>query len=164
MPKEIERKFLVARDDWRTEAGPGRRFQQAIVFSEAARTLRVRIVDDRHATLTIKVGIDGSSMSRHEFEYEVPLSDAEELLKLASGNTVSKMRYEVPRGGHIWEIDVYGGNLEGLVVAEVEMASEDEQPELPSWLGRELTGDKRFSNQALAEGSLGENWHDGLPD
>jgi CYTH domain-containing protein len=164
MPKEIERKFLVADDSWRAEAGPGRRFQQAIVLSETARTLRVRTVDDRHATLTIKVGIDGSNMSRHEFEYEVPISDARELLELASGNIISKMRYEVPRGGYIWEIDVYGGNLEGLVVAEVEMKSEDERPELPSWLGRELTGDRRFSNQALAEGSLGENWRDGLQD
>jgi CYTH domain-containing protein len=110
------------------------------------------------------VGIDGSSMSRHEFEYEVPLADALELLKLASGNTISKTRYEVPRGGHVWEVDVYGGTLDGLVVAEVEMKGEDEKPELPSWLGRELTGDRRFSNQALAEGSLGENWRDGLQD
>jgi CYTH domain-containing protein len=164
MPKEIERKFLVASNDWQAEAGSGRSFQQAIVFSERARTLRVRIVDDKHATLTIKVGIDGSTMSRHEFEYELPIADGQELLKLASGNTISKMRYEVPRGGHVWEIDVYGGELEGLVVAEVEMRSEDETPELPSWLGRELTGDRRFSNQALAEGSLGENWRDGLQD
>jgi CYTH domain-containing protein len=164
MPKEIERKFLVASNDWQAEAGSGRRFQQAIVFSETARTLRIRIVDDSHATLTIKVGIDGSTMSRHEFEYEVPISDSGELLDLANGNIISKMRYEVPRGGHIWEIDVYEGDLEGLVVAEVEMKSEDERPDLPSWLGRELTGDRRFSNQALAEGSLGENWRDGLQD
>jgi CYTH domain-containing protein len=117
MPKEIERKFLVASDEWRSEAGSGRHFQQAIVFSETGRTLRVRIADDSHATLTIKFSINGSAMSRHEFEYEIPLADGQELLKLASGNTISKMRHEVPRGGHIWEIDVYDGKLDGLVVA-----------------------------------------------
>lgn len=164
MPKEIERKFLVVGEDWRKEAGPGRRFQQAIVFSQGDRTLRVRLVDGSKATLTLKIGIEGSTMSRHEFEYDVPQAEGEELLRLANGNTISKTRYEVPRGGHVWEIDVYDGLLVGLVVAEVEMKSEDETPELPSWLGRELTGDKRFSNQALAEGSLGDNWRDGLQD
>jgi len=162
MPKEIERKFLIASDDWRREAREGRRFQQAIVFSEGPRTLRVRISAGKHATLTIKVGIDGSTMSRHEFEYQVPVADAEELLALANGNTISKTRYEVSHGDHVWEIDVYDGKLEGLVVAEVEMKSEDEKPLLPAWLGRELTGDKRFSNQALAQGSLGANWRDAL--
>jgi CYTH domain-containing protein len=164
MPKEIERKFLVTSDDWRVEAGSGKSFQQAIVFSQGDRTLRVRIVDGKKATLTLKIGIDGSTMSRHEFEYEVAYAEGEELLRLANGNTISKTRYEVPRGGHVWEIDVYNGSLAGLVVAEVEMKSEEENPELPAWLGRELTGDKRFSNQALAEGSLGDNWRDGLQD
>lgn len=164
MPKEIERKFLVASDDWRKEVDSGRRFQQAVIFSQGDRTLRIRTVDDKHARLTVKIGIDGSTMSRHEFEYEVPIADAEELLKLAHGNTISKTRYEVARNNHVWEIDVYEGRFEGLVVAEVELKSEDEKPELPSWLGRELTGDRRFSNQALAEGSLGENWRDGLQD
>jgi CYTH domain-containing protein len=164
MPKEIERKFLVASDDWRREAKPGKRFQQAVVFAHGDRTLRIRTVDDREARLTLKIGITGSDMSRHEFEYEVPITDAEELLKLANGNTISKTRYDVLRGDHIWEVDVYDGDLEGLVVAVVEMKSEDDKPELPAWLGRELTGDKRFSNQALAEGSLGDNWRDGLQD
>ena len=164
MPMEIERKFLVASDDWRKEVNSGRRFQQAVVFSQGDRTLRVRTVDGKQARLTLKIGVEGSKMSRHEFEYDVPIADAEELLKLASGNTISKTRYDIPYGNHIWEIDVYDGNLEGLVVAEVEMKSEDENPELPSWLGRELTGDRRFSNQALAEGSLGESWRDGLQD
>lgn len=162
MPKEIERKFLVAGDDWRAESGPGRRFEQAIVFSSGDRTVRIRMVDGDKASLTMKIGIDGSAMSRHEFEYAVPASDAAELLKLAHGNRISKTRHEVVRGDYIWEIDVYEGKLEGLVVAEVELKSEDDKPPLPSWLGRELTGDKRFSNQALAEGSLGDNWRDGL--
>ena len=164
MPMEIERKFLVASDDWRKEVNSGRSFKQAVIFANGDRTLRIRTVDDKQARLTLKIGVDGSQMSRHEFEYEVPIADAEELLKLANGATISKTRYDIPRGDHIWEIDVYDGALEGLVVAEVEMKSEDEKPERPSWIGRELTGDKRFSNQALAEGSLGENWRDGLQD
>lgn len=162
MPKEIERKFLVARDDWRTEAASGKHFRQAIIFAQADRSLRVRMIDGERATLTVKIGING--MSRHEFEYDVPLADADELLNLANGNIISKTRYEIPRGDHVWEVDVYDGKLEGLVVAEVEMKSEDDRPEMPSWLGRELTGDRRFSNQALAEGSLGENWRDGIQD
>jgi len=164
MPKEIERKFLVVDDGWRKEAGSGRRFEQAIVFSSGDRTVRIRLVDGRKASLTMKIGIDGSAMSRHEFEYSVPVSDAEELLDLAHGNRISKTRYEVVRGEHVWEIDVYDGKLDGLTVAEVEMKSEDDKPPLPSWLGKELTGDNRYSNQALAEGSLGDNWRDGLQD
>mgnify|MGYP000494640998 CR=1 FL=1 len=164
MPREIERKFLVVNDDWRNEAGSGKRFEQAIVFSNGDRTVRIRVVDGQKASLTMKIGIGGSAMSRHEFEYSVPVSDAEELLNLAHGNRITKTRYEVARGDHVWEIDVYNGKLKGLVVAEVEMKSEDDKPALPSWLGRELTGDKRFSNQALAEGSLGDDWRDGLQD
>lgn len=162
MPKEIERKFLVASDNWQKKATSGRRMRQAIIFSEGNRSLRIRAIDGKKARLTLKIGING--ISRHEFEYEVPLSDAEELLELAHGRAIIKTRYEVPHGKHVWEIDVYEGDLKGLVVAEVEMKSEDEKPDLPSWLGREVTGDRRFSNQALAEGSLGVDWRDGLQD
>jgi CYTH domain-containing protein len=88
------------------------------------------------------------------------MKDAEELLALANGSTITKTRYEVKHARHVWDVDVYGGALEGLVVAEVEMKSEKEQPELPDWLGREVTGDPRYSNQALAEGSLPDNWRD----
>jgi adenylate cyclase len=162
MPKEIERKFLVANDDWRKEADSQKRMRQAIIFSDGDRSLRIRSIDDKEAKLTLKIGASG--LVRHEFEYDVPLADAEELLTLANGNTISKTRYDVPHADHVWEVDVYEGKLAGLVVAEVEMESEDEQPALPSWVGREVTGDRRFSNQALAEGSLGDNWRDGLQD
>ena len=162
MPKEIERKFLVVNDSWRKKADSGRRMRQAIIFSQGDRSLRIRAIDSKRARLTLKIAISG--MSRHEFEYDVPYSDAKEMLKLANGAAISKTRYEVPHGKHVWEVDVYDGALDGLVVAEVEMKSETENPELPTWLGRELTGDKRFSNQSLAEGSLGENWRDALPD
>lgn len=161
MAKEIERKFLVASDGWREKARKGKSFRQAIIFSEGNRTLRIRAIDREKARLTIKIGIDGH-LSRHEFEYDVPIEDAEELLALANGTTITKTRYEVKHARHVWEIDVYGGTLEGLVIAEVEIKSEKEEPELPDWLGREVTGDLRFSNQSLAEGSLGENWRHGL--
>lgn len=159
MAKEIERKFLVASDDWREKARMGKSFRQAIIFSEGNRTVRIRAIDRKRARLTIKIGINGH-LSRHEFEYDVPIKDAEELLALANGQAITKTRYEVKHARHVWEIDVYGGDLEGLVVAEVEMTSEKESPELPGWLGREVTGDPRYSNQALAEGSLPENWRD----
>jgi adenylate cyclase len=158
MAKEIERKFLVASDDWRQKAKLGKSFRQAVVFSEGNRMLRIRAIDRKKARLTIKIGISG--MTRHEFEYDVPIADAEELLELANGSMITKTRYDVKHAGHIWEVDVYGGALEGLVVAEVELKSEKDVPELPDWLGREVTDDKRFSNQALAEGSLPENWRD----
>lgn len=159
MAKEIERKFLVATDGWRPKARMGKSFRQAIIFSEGNRTIRIRAIDRKKARLTIKIGINGH-LSRHEFEYDVPMSDAEELLSMANGSMITKTRYEVKHAKHLWEIDVYGGDLEGLVVAEVEMKSEKEQPELPDWLGREVTGDNRYSNQSLAEGSLPENWRD----
>ena len=160
MPKEIERKFLVATEDWRKNARPGKRMRQAIIFADGNRSVRIRAIDRKKARLTLKIGISG--MSRHEFEYDVPMSEAEEMLALANGHAIDKTRYEVKHGKFVWEIDVYEGALEGLVVAEVEMKAETDQPELPAWLGREVTGDKRFSNQSLAEGSLGENWRDGL--
>ncbi|MBL0372031.1 CYTH domain-containing protein [Rhizobium sp. KVB221] len=160
MPKEIERKFLVATDDWRKKAGPGKRMRQAIIMSEDRRSLRIRAIDQKKARLTLKIGISG--MSRHEFEYDVPIDEAEELLTLANGTTIAKTRYEVKHGKFVWEVDVYEGALAGLVVAEVEMKSETDQPQLPPWLGQEVTGDKRYSNQSLAEGSLGENLRDGI--
>lgn len=159
MAKEIERKFLVASDGWREKARIGKSFRQAIIFSEGNRTVRIRAIDRKKARLTIKIGINGH-LSRHEFEYDVPMKDAEELLALANGHMITKTRYEVKHHRHVWEVDVYGGDLEGLVVAEVEMMSEKESPALPDWLGREVTGDSRYSNQALAEGSLPENWRD----
>lgn len=159
MPKEIERKFLVATDGWRQQARIGSRFRQAIVLSQDDRSARVRVIDDAEAKLTIKIG---TGMTRHEFEYPIPIDEARELLALASGTTIEKVRYQVAQAPHVWEIDVYEGVLAGLVVAEIELADEAEQPALPSWLGREVTGDHRFSNQALAEGSLGGNWRDAV--
>ena len=156
MPQEIERKFLVASDDWKRDAGPGQSLRQAIVFSEGDRILRIRLVEGKPARLTVKIGIDATR--RHEYEYPVPDEHAEELLRMANGTMISKTRYNIPHAGYVWEVDCYHGPLDGLVTAEVEMAGVDEDPAIPAWIGREVTGDRRFSNQALAEGSLGADW------
>ena len=151
MAKEIERKFLVASDSWREKAKLGKSFRQAIIFSEGNRTLRIRAIDRKKARLTIKIGINGH-LSRHEFEYDVPIKDAEELLALAHGSTITKTRYEVKHARHLWEVDVYDGAHRGLVIAEVELSSIHDEPELPNWVGREVTGESRYSNQSMALG------------
>ncbi|MBB4217375.1 CYTH domain-containing protein [Rhizobium sp. BK212] len=112
------------------------------------RSVRVRILDDRKAKLTIKIG--RSTITRDEFEYDIPIADAKELLQNAIGIVIEKTRYRVPHQGFVWEVDVFTGEHRGLVIAEVEMTAETDNPALPSWLGREVTGDFRYSNQALA--------------
>jgi adenylate cyclase len=148
MAKEIERKFLVASDGWRPDADAGSVFQQAYIVTMDDRSVRVRIADGITAQMTVKVG--RSAVMRDEFEYEIPLADAEGMIDLAVGIVIEKTRYRVPFRGFVWEVDVYAGALEGLVIAEVEMASEDDSPDLPDWIGREVTGERRFSNQYLA--------------
>jgi CYTH domain-containing protein len=156
MPKEIERKFLVDSDEWRKNADGGKKMRQAVILAEPDRSIRVRLIDGKKARLTLK--IDRNQISRHEFEYEIPMSDAREMLRLANGSAIIKTRYEVPYKGFVWEVDVYEGAFEGLVVAEVEMKSEKDKPPLPSWVGVEVSDDRRFSNRAIAEGSLGKDW------
>jgi CYTH domain-containing protein len=112
------------------------------------RSVRVRILDGRKARLTIKIG--RSTITRDEFEYDIPIAEAKELLQNAIGIVIEKTRYRVPYEGFVWEVDVFAGEHRGLVIAEVEMMSETDNPALPRWLGREVTGDFRYSNQALA--------------
>ncbi|KQT66154.1 MULTISPECIES: CYTH domain-containing protein [unclassified Aureimonas] len=148
---EIERRFLVETDDWRAAfaAGRGRSrvIRQIYLASDETRTIRIRIADGSAATLTIKLG---AGLSRGEFEYEIPLADAEELAKGALGTPIDKTRHDIPLGKHVVELDVYAGSLSPLVVAEIELAAEDEAVTLPSWLGREITGDPAYSNARLA--------------
>ncbi|QTK82397.1 Adenylate Cyclase [Agrobacterium tumefaciens] len=154
MAKEIERKFLVARGEWRNQVTRSMAFRQAYVASMEDRSVRVRIVDRRDATLTVKIG--ASALVRDEYEYAIPLEDAEELMQSAPGVVIEKTRHTVEHGGFTWEIDVFEGQYEGLVVAEVEMHDENADPDLPAWLGREVTGDRRFSNQSLAMDPQGD--------
>ncbi|MBB4480393.1 CYTH domain-containing protein [Rhizobium etli] len=148
MAKEIERKFLVRSDGWRSAVETKSVLKQGYIASMDDRSVRVRILDSRKARLTIKIG--RSAITRDEFEYDIPIADAEELLQNAIGIVIEKTRYRVPHQGFVWEVDVFAGEHRGLVIAEVEMAAETDNPALPSWLGREVTGDFRYSNQALA--------------
>ena len=152
MAKEIERKFLVATDGWRQNADKGIRLRQAYIVTMDDRSLRVRIHGNKRARLTVKIG--KSSLVRNEYEYDLPIDDAREVLTQAVGIVIEKRRYRVPYKGFTWEVDVYEGALEGLVVAEVEMKRETDLPDLPAWLGREITGDRRYSNQSLATEGL----------
>lgn len=146
---EIERKFLVQADAWRQTVGqdPGRYLCQAYLNRDPGRTVRVRI-DGGQAFLTIKGRSVGAT--RSEFEYAIPLADAQALLALADGPGVEKRRYRVPQAGLVWEIDEFLGANAGLVVAEIELAHEEQPFERPSWLGEEVTQDPRYFNSALA--------------
>ncbi|NRP22949.1 Inorganic triphosphatase [Ensifer adhaerens] len=154
MAKEIERKFLVASDGWREQADKGTQLRQAYVVTMDDRSVRVRIHGNKWARLTIKIG--KSALVRNEYEYDVSMDDAQEMLTQAVGVVIEKRRFRVPHKGFTWEVDVYEGALKGLVVAEVEMKRETDLPALPEWLGREITGDRRYSNQSLATDGLVE--------
>jgi adenylate cyclase len=145
---EIERKFLVASDEWRQQAEPGVRYRQGYLSAQPRATVRVRVAGER-AFLTVKG--EAAGLVRPEFEYAIPLPDAEAMLAgLCGGPLVEKTRYRVPHSGHIWEVDVFEGDNAGLVVAELELTHPDEPFARPPWLGREVTGDARYLNARLA--------------
>ncbi len=148
MAKEIERKFLVRSDVWRAHVSQASSFIQGYILSDTDRSVRVRIKDQTSATLTIKIGHVG--LTRDEFEYDISLDDAREMIEKSLGNIIEKTRYNVEYGGYLWEVDVFAGAHAGLVVAEVELDDAGEEPPQPPWIGREVTGDKRYSNQWLA--------------
>jgi len=154
MAKEIEQKFLVVGDGWRTAAAGRKELRQFYLASGTDRSIRVRIRDGQQATLTIKFG--GAERVRDEFEYELPTKDAEEMQAFAIGNLVVKTRHLVDHGGRLWEVDEFAGDLAGLVMAEIEsddiVAAEDR----PSWVGREVTGEAGFYNLSLALNGLPE--------
>lgn len=148
---EIERKFLVAGDGWRAGTrGEPLAIRQGYLSTGPGTSVRLRRVGDA-AFLTVK-GPGGKV--RAEFEYAIPPGDAEAMLALCPAPPLRKARWEVPHGGHLWTVDVFEApdRLAGLVLAEVELESEDIDPPLPGWLGREVTDDPRYSNAALAAG------------
>lgn len=144
---EIEHKFLVADDSWRQAATRQTRFSQGYLSRDPARTVRVRIAGDA-AFLTIKGETRGAS--RAEFEYAIPVADAQQLLALSDGPVVEKIRHLCPHEGMTWEVDEFLGANAGLVVAEIELAAEGQAFARPAWLGAEVTGDARFVNANLA--------------
>jgi len=146
--KEIERKFLLLGDAWRRGAR-GTRYRQGFLSTDPERTVRVR-ASEEGGRLTVKGRTHGAT--RAEFEYEIPLDEANELLdRLAKRPLIEKWRYRVEASGLTWEIDVFEGDNEGLVVAEVELDSEDQEVVKPSWCGEEVTGDPRYYNANLVE-------------
>jgi CYTH domain-containing protein len=145
MATEIERKFLVRGTGWRQ--GTGVRFSQGYLNRDKERTVRIRVAGEK-AFLTIKGVPTGAT--RAEFEYGIPLGDAEELLRLSDGPIIQKDRYVVVHEGSTWEIDEFLGDNAGLVVAEIELTSEDQPFSRPPWLGPEVTHDTRYYNSSLA--------------
>lgn len=152
MAREIERKFLVMGDSWRGR-GVSRRMVQGYLCRDPERTVRVRIAEDR-AWITVKGLARGCA--RMEHEYGIPVGEAEELLAICLPVPVEKTRHEIPVGDHLWEVDEYHGGNAGLIVAEIELAEENENFERPEWLGHEVTEDFRYSNAALAEKPYGD--------
>lgn len=146
MAAEIERKFRVANDTWR-DGTCGVRIAQGYLSLDPDRTVRVRLAGE-NAWLTIKGRTQG--ITRAEFEYAIPLDDARALLELCLPAVIDKTRHEVYSGGYFWEIDVFHGDNEGLVIAEVELTDESITPELPPWAGAEVSADARYFNSCLA--------------
>ncbi|KAB2923100.1 MAG: CYTH domain-containing protein [Bacteroidetes bacterium] len=147
MGKEIERKFLVA-GEFKTLAVKSTRIVQGYLSSVPERTVRVRIKGDK-GFLTVKGIGNDSGASRFEWETEIPLRETEELLKICEPGVIDKTRHLVKAGAHTFEVDEFAGENRGLVVAEVELASETEAFERPAWLGQEVTGDARYYNSML---------------
>lgn len=148
MAQEIERKYLVV-GEYKRLAHNSMRMIQGYIAS-GRRTVRVRI-GDSGAWITIKGASKNGGLSRYEWEKEITVKEAMELLQLAEGAVIDKERYYVDYAGHTIEVDEFHGDNEGLVVAEIELSSEDESVELPEWIGREVTGEKRFYNSHLRE-------------
>ncbi|HXY52824.1 MAG TPA: CYTH domain-containing protein [Terriglobales bacterium] len=146
MAKEIERKFLVKEDTWRGQ-DVGKRYRQGYLSTVKERTVRVRTVGDK-GFITIKGITVGAT--RSEYEYEIPVADANEILdKLCERPLIEKTRYRIPQGGLLWEIDEFEGENRGLVMAEVELKDENQFVTLPSWTGQEVTRDPRYFNANL---------------
>ena len=147
---EIERKFLVVGDDYKRQAFSSSRIQQGYICSGHGRTVRVRIRDTR-GYLTIKGPSKNGGLSRYEFEKEIDLDEARQLMELCEPGLIDKTRYLVKSGQHTFEVDEFYGENEGLVMAEVELGSEDEPYEKPDFIGKEVTGDKRYYNSHLRQ-------------
>jgi adenylate cyclase len=151
MSFEIERKFLVRNDSWRNSVIRQTKIRQAYLDPDASVLIRVRIKDNESASLTLKTR--SSKLRRPEFEYAIPTADAEELISLRQGHIIEKIRYIVAGGDLTWEIDVFSGENLGLIIAEIELPSENYQTDLPSWIGAEVTGQDQYYNSTLARHS-----------
>ncbi|MVN21744.1 CYTH domain-containing protein [Mucilaginibacter arboris] len=158
MGLEIERKFLVDPEKWEQFNKPeGKAYRQGYLVNEKEKTVRIRIAGDQ-AFITVKGATEG--FTRKEYEYEIPLRDGKELLENFKLTGTSKTRYRIPLGGKVWEVDVFGGENEGLIVAEIELKSESDLFENPGFLLEEVTYDPRYYNSNLATNPY-SNWKGG---
>ena len=149
MPLEIERKFLLKSAAWKAHADEGTQYSQGYLVGSKDASVRVRIQGER-AFINIKSATIG--ITRQEFEYEIPLVEASEMLEtLCEKPLITKVRYLIKNDNHVWEIDVFSGENEGLVVAEIELKDKDERFTRPSWLGEEVSDDKRYYNVCLVK-------------
>jgi adenylate cyclase len=153
---EIERKFLVNRELWQDLRNPADAsfIQQAYLSADPKCSVRIRITDNK-AFITIKG--ESRGLSREEFEYAVPLKDGLDIMRMAGTSVITKRRYVIRFQGYDWEVDEFYGDNEGLVMAEVELKSEDEKPEWPAWIDTEVTHDPRYYNLQLAINPI-NNW------
>ena len=149
MAIEIEHKFLLANDAWREQVSHSVIYKQGYLSSQPTSSIRVRISDNQ-AWLNIKSATIGTQ--RHEYEYEIPLTDAQEILdNLCLKPVIEKTRHFVTHGNHQWEIDEFDGENAGLIVAEIELEAADETFEKPDWIGEDVTQDMRYYNNNLAK-------------
>lgn len=147
---EIERKFLVLSNDFINESFAKKRIVQAYLNSNPERTVRVRIKDDK-GFLTIKGKGNSTGTTRLEWEKEIPIEEAEKLLDICENGIIDKIRHEVKVGQHVFEVDVFAGENDGLLLAEIELETEDEAFEKPIWLGKEVTNEERYYNAYLSK-------------
>jgi CYTH domain-containing protein len=153
---EIERKFLVTTTEFLSENNKSNRIVQGYLNSNPERTVRVRIKENK-GFLTIKGKGNESGTTRFEWEKEIPVTEANQLLALCEEGVIDKIRYEIPFGKHLYEVDVFEGDNTGLIIAEIELEDENESFEKPNWLGEEVTGDERYYNAFLSNSSY-KNW------
>jgi len=148
MGLEIERKFLIKSDDWKPLVINSFSIKQGYLNLAPKRTVRVRI-QEKNAFITIKGKTKG--ITRVEFEYTIPFQEAKQLILLSEGSLIEKIRHKVKYEGNVWEIDVFSGTNEGLIIAEIELQSETQSIEIPSWLGKEVSNDSRYYNANLVK-------------
>jgi len=149
MGLEIERKFLVDHAKWaRVDMPEGTHYLQGYILADKGKTVRIRI-SDKQAFLNLKS--KNSQLSRNEYEYEIPLQDGREILDSFIQKGTEKVRYVIPFAGNDWEVDVFMGDNDGLIVAEIELDSEDAEFEKPDWVTEEVTDDGRYTNAALSQ-------------
>jgi CYTH domain-containing protein len=156
MSLEIERKFLIKSNDYKNESHKKSYIKQGFLNSNKHRTVRIR-VSDAMGFITIKGISDDSGISRYEWEKEIPVKDAEQLLLLCEKGVIEKNRYLIKQGRHIFEVDEFLKENEGLIIAEIELSNENELFQKPSWLGKEVTGKAKYYNSNLSKNPYA-NW------